>query len=52
LSPAFGKEFSLCKDVRMSLGAVLFPIKWVLGATWPGCEVDHLPPSSAEVKNE
>jgi hypothetical protein len=23
-----------------------------LGVKWPGCEVDHSPPSSAEVKNE
>jgi hypothetical protein len=23
-----------------------------LGVKWPGLEVDHLPPSSAEVKNE
>jgi hypothetical protein len=52
LSPAYGKEFFLRQDVRMSLGAVPFPIKWVMGAKWPGCEIDHLPPSSVEVKNE
>jgi hypothetical protein len=22
------------------------------GEAWPGCEADHSPPSSAEVKNE
>ena len=44
-------EFSLCQNVQMSLGAVPFPIRWVLGAEWPGCEVDHSPSSSAEVKN-
>jgi hypothetical protein len=52
LSPAYGKEFSLRQNVGMSLGTVRFPVQWVLGAKWPGCEVDHLPPSSAEVKNE
>ena len=52
LSPANGKEFSLRQNVRMSLGTVLFPIQWIMGANWPGCEVDHLCPSNAEVKNE
>jgi hypothetical protein len=32
------------------------PIQWVpwalsLGVKWPGCEADHSPPSSADVKN-
>jgi len=45
LSPATGKEFSLRQNVRMSLGTIPFPIQWLLGTKWPGCEVDHLPPS-------
>jgi len=52
LNPAYGKEFSLRQNVRMSLGAIQVPIQWVPGAKWSGCAVDHLPPSSAEVKNE
>jgi hypothetical protein len=41
---------------RMALGPTQPPIQWVpgalsLGVKWPGCEADHSPPSSAEVKN-
>jgi len=40
---------------RMALGPTQPPILWVLGAfslgiKQPGCEADHSPPSSAEVK--
>jgi hypothetical protein len=38
------------------LGPIEPPIQWApevlsLGIKWPGCEADHSPPSSAEVKN-
>jgi len=41
---------------RLILGPTYSPIHWVLGilflvVKWPGCEADHSPPSSAEVKN-
>jgi hypothetical protein len=36
---------------RMALGPTQSPIQWVLGVKQLGCEVDHSPPSSAEVKN-
>jgi hypothetical protein len=40
---------------RMALGPTQPPIQWVpgalsLGVKQPGCEADHLPPSSAKVK--
>jgi hypothetical protein len=47
-------------ESREGLGIFLFstqpPIQWVpgalsLGTKRPGCEADHSPPSSAEVKN-
>jgi hypothetical protein len=41
---------------RMALGPTQPPIQWVpgalsLGVKWLGCEADHSPPSSTEVKN-
>jgi len=30
---------------------IQLPTQWVLGVKWLGCEVDHSPPPSAEVKN-
>jgi hypothetical protein len=41
---------------RTALGPTQPPIQWVPGALslrvkWPGCEANHSPPSSAEVKN-
>jgi hypothetical protein len=42
---------------RLALGPSLPPIQWVPGAVYlgvkrSGCEADHSPQSSAEVKNE
>jgi len=40
---------------RMPLGPTQPPIQWVCSSTgvkWQGIEVDHSPPTSAEVKNE
>jgi len=42
---------------RPALGPTWCPIQQVLGACsprveWLGCEADHSPPSSAEIKNE
>jgi len=41
---------------RPALGPAHPPIQWVMealpqGIKWLGCEVDHLPPSSAKVKS-
>jgi hypothetical protein len=41
---------------RLALGPIQSPIQWVAGALSlgikrSGCEADHLPPYSAEVKN-
>jgi hypothetical protein len=41
---------------RLALSHIPFPTHWVLGSfslgvTWPGCEADQSPPSSAEVQN-
>jgi hypothetical protein len=36
---------------RPSLEPTQHPIQWVLGGKRPGREADHLPPSSADVKN-
>jgi hypothetical protein len=39
---------------RLALGPTKPPIQWVTGLSqgvkWPGCVVDHPPPSSAKVK--
>jgi hypothetical protein len=40
---------------RIALEPTQPPIQWVpgalsLGVKWPGCEADHSPPSTAEVK--
>jgi predicted membrane channel-forming protein YqfA (hemolysin III family) len=42
---------------RQALELTQLPIQWVLGALSPGvkwlwCEVDHLPPSGPNIKNE
>jgi hypothetical protein len=50
-------NFSLLSSppLHPALGPTQPPIQWVagaisLGVKWPGCEADHSPPSSAEVK--
>jgi hypothetical protein len=55
--PAGTGNFSLHHRVQNGSGPTQPPIQWVpgalsLGVKWPGREVDHSPPSSAEVKNE
>jgi hypothetical protein len=56
LNPSNGKRFPLSMLSRLHLGTTQPPIQWIQGALslqekCPGCEVDHLPPNSAEVKN-
>ena len=51
------EDFSLLKNVQTSSVAQPASFQWLLGALFPavkrpGCEVDHSPPSSTEVKNE
>jgi hypothetical protein len=36
---------------RLALEPAQTPIQWVQWVKWLGCEADHSPPSSAEVKN-
>jgi hypothetical protein len=48
--------FLLTTASRPALGPTQPPVQWVpgalsLGVKWPGREADHLPPSSAEVKD-
>jgi hypothetical protein len=48
--------FLITTASRPALGPAQPPIQWVPGAVslavkWPGCEADHSPPYSAEVKN-
>jgi hypothetical protein len=50
-------NFSLHCHIQTGSGSTQPPIQWVPGAPSlvvkrPGCEADHSPPSSAEVKNE
>jgi hypothetical protein len=54
--PDKGTNFSLRPRVRTGSGAYAASIKWVPrcffpGVKRPGCDVDHLPTTSAEVKN-
>jgi hypothetical protein len=46
----WGQEFSLLQIVQTDLRSTQLPVKWVPGVKWPGREVDHSPPTSAEVK--
>jgi hypothetical protein len=52
-----GQEIFLFSVVsRPTLGPIQPPIQWVpgvlsLGVKWQGCEADHSPPCSVEVKN-
>jgi hypothetical protein len=55
-SPAGLEIFLFTTASRTALGPSQPPIQWVpgalsLGVKRPGCESDHSPPSSAEVKN-
>jgi hypothetical protein len=55
LSPGKVKIFLFFMSSRPALGSTQPPIQWVpealsLGVKWRGCEVDHSPPASAEVK--
>jgi hypothetical protein len=55
-SPSREKTFFLSMSSRPVLGPIMPPIQWVLEALSPGvkhlgCEADHSPPTSAEVKN-
>jgi len=58
LNPGRGKEGILLfiAMYRLALGLTQSPIHWVLGALSPGlnqlgCEANHSPPYSTEVKN-
>jgi hypothetical protein len=55
LSPGEVKNFYFSKSSRLALGSAQIPIQWVpgafsLGVKRPGREVDHSPPTSADVK--
>jgi hypothetical protein len=54
-NPGGGKHFHFSMSSRPALGPTQPPIQWVQrtlspGVKRPGCEADHLPPTSAEVK--
>jgi hypothetical protein len=54
-SPGMVKDFHSSMSSRPALGSTQLPIQWVPGALSPevkrpGCEADHSPPTSAEVK--
>jgi hypothetical protein len=54
-SPGRVKNFFYSTSSRPALGPTQPPTQWVLGALfpkvkWKGCEADHSPPTSAEVK--
>jgi hypothetical protein len=49
------KNFNMFTSSRLVLGSTQPPLKWVpgflsRGVNWQGCEADHSPPTSAEVK--
>jgi hypothetical protein len=56
-SPSMVKNFLFSMSSRPALGSTQPQIQWVLGALSPGikrrqgCEADHSPQASAEVKN-
>lgn len=43
---------SSCEMSRLSLGPTQMSIHWVKGILFMGCEADHSPPCSTEVKSE
>jgi hypothetical protein len=54
--PVGARDFSFSTASGLALEPTQPPIQWVPGALSPGvmrpgCEADHLPPSSAEVNN-
>jgi hypothetical protein len=49
-SPGRVKNFLFSKSSRPALEPTQPPIQWVPGALSPGCEADHSPPASVEVK--
>jgi hypothetical protein len=54
--PAEARDFLYSTESRQALGPIQPPIQWLQGALSvgvkrPGCEADHSPPSSAEVRN-
>jgi hypothetical protein len=57
-SPAGAKDFSSSLCVQTGSGATQPPVQWVPGVFSPGVkarperDIDHSPPSSAEVVNE
>jgi hypothetical protein len=55
-SPGRGKNFHFSMSSRPALGPTQSPIQWAPWALspwvkWPGCEVDHWPPTSAKGKH-
>jgi hypothetical protein len=53
--PVGGKNFHFSMSSRPALGSTQHPIQWVPGALSPwvkrlGPDIDHSPPTSAEVK--
>ena len=55
--PSRGRRLSLLHSVQTCSGATQAHIQWVpdalsLGINWPWHVTDHLPQSSAEIKNE
>jgi hypothetical protein len=46
----WGKEIALSMSSRQALGSTQAPIQWIPGSVSPGCEADHSPPTSADVK--
>jgi hypothetical protein len=54
-SPSKVKDFRFSTSSRPDVGPLQPPFQWVSGALSPGvkrsgCEVDHSPPASAEIK--
>jgi hypothetical protein len=59
LIPSMGKRFFIFPSPKHPAGFDTHPSTCSLGSRhssfgikWLGCEIDHLPPSSAKVKNE
>jgi hypothetical protein len=48
--PGRVKNFLFSRSSRPALRSTQYPIQWVPGVKRPGREVDHSPPTSAEVK--